>query len=277
MTRLDDITLDKDPVVGKAGFRLIGGRRKAFLHLLGRMGDPHALAASARRGLDHDGKADLLGDLHRVLGRLDHADMARHNIHFGFLGEPLGFDLVAHRLDRLRARADKGDALRLEAFCETGVLGEEAVARMNRVGSGCLHGLDDPVDQQITLRRRRRPDMKRLIRHPDMQRVFIRVGINRHRPDTHAPRGPDDAAGNLSPIGDQDFREHVRPPPPGTERRPSTSSGRTEQGNPQSKEKGELYSPVRAEPVEARLPGPEQRPSTSSGRTEKRPLVIPST
>ncbi len=32
------------------------------------VGDAHALAAAAGRCLDHDGVADLLGDLHRLVG-----------------------------------------------------------------------------------------------------------------------------------------------------------------------------------------------------------------
>jgi hypothetical protein len=41
-----------------------------------------------------------------------------------------------------------------------------------------------------------------------MRRPRVGVRINRDRRDPHAPRGADDAAGDLAAIGDQDFGEH---------------------------------------------------------------------
>ena len=49
----------------------------------------------------------------------------------------------------------------------------------------------------------------RLVRHRDMQRVAIRLGIDRDRRDPHPPRGPDDPTGDLAPIGDEDLCKHT--------------------------------------------------------------------
>ena len=55
--------------------------------------------------------------------------------------------------------ADEDDALVLDSACANScVLGQEAVARMDRLGAGLLAGRDDLVDQQVGLRRRRRAD-----------------------------------------------------------------------------------------------------------------------
>ena len=56
----------------------------------------------------------------------------------------------------------------------------------------------------------RRPDQDRLIRHLDMERVAVGLGIDRDRCNPHAPGGLDDAAGDLAAIGNQDSLEHLR-------------------------------------------------------------------
>ena len=43
-----------------------------------------------------------------------------------------------------------------------------------------------------------------------MERVTVDVAVNGHRADPHLFAGPDDPAGNFSPIGNQDFAEASR-------------------------------------------------------------------
>ena len=74
---------------------------EALLGLLGVEGDAHALAAAAGGGLDHDRIADLVGDLHGVLGVVDLADVAGHGRDLGGCGRLLALDLVAHGGDGL--------------------------------------------------------------------------------------------------------------------------------------------------------------------------------
>ena len=66
------------------------------------VGDAHALAAAAGRGLDHHRIADLVGDLFRLRVVLDHAEMAGHGRDLGGGGGALALDLVAHGGDGLR-------------------------------------------------------------------------------------------------------------------------------------------------------------------------------
>ena len=121
----------------------------------------------------------------------------------------LRLDLVAHRGDGVGIRPDEDDAGRLQRARKRLALGEEAVARMHRLGAGRLAGLDDLVDDQIALGRGRRADVHRLVRHLDMQRVAVGVGIDRDGLDAHPARGLDDPAGDLAAIGDQDALEHA--------------------------------------------------------------------
>jgi hypothetical protein len=46
------------------------------------------------------------------------------------------------------------------------------------------------------------------IRHLDMQRVLVGVGVDRDGCNAEPPRGLDDAAGDLTTVGDQYPLEH---------------------------------------------------------------------
>ena len=205
---IDDEFLDEDAVVAERRFGLGLGEAEAFGDLGFRMRDPHALAAAAGRSLDHHGVADLVGDLQRVFFVLDHAEMARHGRDPGFRGGLLGFDLVAHGGDGAGVGADENDAGLAERARKGFALGQETVAGMHRFRAGLAAGLDDPVDRKIAFGRRRRPDQNRLVRHLDMERVAVGLGIDRDGRDPHPAGGLDDPAGDLAAIGDQNSFEH---------------------------------------------------------------------
>ena len=148
---VEDELLDEDAVIaeGRLGFGLHS--RKTLFDFLVIGGDSYTLAAAARRRLDHHRIADVLRDLHRFLGALDEPHMARHSGHACFGGKLLGTDLVAHRLNGVRIRADEDDILFLQALCEGRVLGKKAEAGVNRFGAGLLHRIDDLVHDKIGL------------------------------------------------------------------------------------------------------------------------------
>ena len=211
MAGIDDEFFHENPVVAERGFRLGFRARKAFGDLLPRVGDAHALAAAARGGLDHHGIADFVGDFGCMFRALDHAEEAGDRRDFRRVSEFLRFDLVAHRPDRARVRADENDAGLGERFGKGGALGKKAIARMHRLGAGFPGRGDDLFDHEIGLGGRRRTDRHRLVGHLDVQRILVGLGINRDRLYAHAARRLDDPARDLATIGDQDFLEH-RPP-----------------------------------------------------------------
>jgi len=73
---------------------------------------------------------------------------------------------------------DEDDAVRSAGFRERLVLGQEAIARMHRLGAGSLAGGDDPVDGKIRFARRRRTDADGLVGHAHMARCPIGLGIH---------------------------------------------------------------------------------------------------
>ncbi len=117
-------------------------------------------------------------------------------------------DLVAHCGDRFGIGPDEDDAGGGQRAGEGRTLGEETVARMHRFGAARFAGRDDLVDHQIALRRRRRPDGNRGVRHLDMERIAVGFGIDRNGFNPHAACGLDDPAGDLAAIGNQDALEH---------------------------------------------------------------------
>ena len=201
--------LDEHAVVAEGGQPLALGRLEPVAHVGLAPGEPHALAAAAGRGLHHHGVADFGRDPHRVLGVVDLADEARHDRHARLPRELLRLDLVAHRRDGVGRRPDEGDARLGARFGEALPLGQEAVARVDGVRPGLLGGSQDAVGAQVALGRRRRPQPHRLVRHAHVRRALIGVGIDRHGGDPHPLGSADDPTGNLAPVRDQDFREHL--------------------------------------------------------------------
>ena len=122
VARIDDELLKKDPVVAEGVQRLGLHRRKPLGHVGVRMGHADALAAAPGARLDHDRIADLVGDLDRLLRRLDQPHMARHGRDPRLGRQLLGADLVAHGLDGLGVRPDEGDPLVPQPPREPGVL-----------------------------------------------------------------------------------------------------------------------------------------------------------
>jgi len=79
---------------------------------------------------------------------------------------------------------------------------------MHRFSAGLPTRLNDLVDQEIGLSRGSRANGRRLIRQAHMQSIPIGVRIDGNRPDTELARRLDDAASDLTPIGNQYLMEH---------------------------------------------------------------------
>ena len=76
VARVLDEFLDEDAVVAERGLGLRARALEALRHLVGRIGDAHALAAATGGGLDHYRIADLVGDADRLVAVGDLAEMA---------------------------------------------------------------------------------------------------------------------------------------------------------------------------------------------------------
>ena len=100
------------------------------------------------------------------------------------------------------------DPGRLAAPGELGVLGEEAVPGMDRLGAGPVRGLKDAIGVEVALGRGGPTDGNRFVAGPGVHRARVRLRIDRHRPDPHAPQRAHDADRDHPAVGDQDLLEH---------------------------------------------------------------------
>jgi hypothetical protein len=109
-----------------------------------------------------------------------------------------------------RRGADELDAVILDRLHEIGVLGEEAVAGVDRLRAGDLGGRQDGGHAEVAVRGGRRADADRLVGHAHMHRVGIRRGMDRDAFHAHLAGRADDAQRDLAAVGDQDLLEHRR-------------------------------------------------------------------
>ena len=106
-------------------------------------------------------------------------------------------------------RADEGDAVLVENVGEARVLGEEAVARMHRVGAGDFAGGEQGGHVEVGFARRRRPDADALVGELDVHRLPVGGRIDRDGGDAELLGRAQDAQRDLAAVGDQDFVEHA--------------------------------------------------------------------
>ena len=138
-------------------------------------------------------------------GRLGRAGHDRH--------ARLGHDLASprlrtHRFDRLRRRADEDDSGLGTGTSEIGVLSKEAVAGVDRFGTGLLGGVDDLEDVQVALGRHRGADQEGLVGLAHVRRVAVDLRVDGDRADTHLLERAGDADRDLAPVGYQHLLEH---------------------------------------------------------------------
>ncbi len=176
--------------------------------------DAHALPAAAGRRLDEKRgtkRAGALDERRRVIvldGRRRHREAALGH-------EGAGADLVAHQVDRLGGRADKGDAGRGNSPGEAGILRQEAVAGMDGTRTATPGGIDDLCPIEIGSDPCATLDPDDLVGRRQRRCTAIALMGNHDRLQAHATGGADDAQGDLAPVRDQQRverkRRHLRP------------------------------------------------------------------
>ena len=80
---------------------------------------------------------------------------------------------------------------------------------MYRLGAAVVRNLHDALELEIRLGRRRAADVMCLVRVARMNRIAVRVGVDRRGGDAQLAARPHDADGDLATIGDQDLFEKL--------------------------------------------------------------------
>src|SRR5262249_15194567 len=85
------------------------------------------------------------------------------------------------------------------------VLREEPITRMDRLGARLARGLEDLLLIEVRLRARRLADTDRLVGLAHERSLGVRRRVHRHGLDAARAAGALDTAGDLPPIGYQQF------------------------------------------------------------------------
>src|SRR3989449_9844834 len=109
---------------------------------------------------------------------LDGPGRTGHGGHFQLLRQFASRGLVAHLPDLVPARSHERDVRGADDVGEFGVLRQEAVARVNRVGPGDLRGGDDARDVEVAVARGRPADAHVVIGEPGVQAVAVRLRVD---------------------------------------------------------------------------------------------------
>ena len=191
--------------------RLASCRRERRAQVGGVVHAVHALAAAARRRLDQHGEPDVACRVDQVVVRQTRAVHSGDDRDARGLDGLLGRDLVAHRLDRRRGRADEHDPRVGAGARELGVLGQEAVPGVDGLRTDRPCGRQHGGDVEVAGRRRGRTDPHSDVRGRDVPGTHVGVAVDDRGADAHAPQRAQHPDRDLAAVGHQDRREHARP------------------------------------------------------------------
>ena len=207
MPRPGNIFLDQDLIVAECRTRLALGACDGLGELTGIADDPHSPASAAGRRLDQHRIADRVSRRLQRLRALIVAVIARHDRNAGGFHQRLGGRFRAHQADGRSRRPDENQTGIGAGLGEVGVLGEKAVARMDRLGAGGARRIDDRLDMQVAVLRRCRADEHCFVRQIDMHGIAIGIREHDDGGEAHALRRADDPARDLAAVGDQQLVE----------------------------------------------------------------------
>ena len=201
-----DELLDEDVVVAEGLLGLALHQLKGGLHLLGRVAAAHAPAAAATGGLQDHREAEAHGLLQRLVPVPQRLGAAGDDGHPAADGDLLGGQLVAHPGHGVGLGADEGDARLLAGPDEVRVLGEEAVAGVDGVHAPALGQVDDLADVQVGPQGAvLLADEVGLVGLGAEEAQGILLGVHGHGVEPQVIAGPEDADGDLAPVGGEDF------------------------------------------------------------------------
>ena len=205
VTRALEIALEDEPVVAEGPMRLASGGRQRLGQRARLADDAHALAAASGAGLDQQGIADALrlGGQRRVVLRRAVVARDRRNAVGGRAPASLG--LVAHRGDRLGRRPDPAEAGGGHVAGEVRILGEEAVAGVDRVGADARRDREDRLAVEVAR------DLVCLV-GPCRRAVVGRVDAD--DPHPQPVRGPRDPRRDLPAVRDEQGPDRSADGPP---------------------------------------------------------------
>ncbi len=211
VARVHHRLLDEHGRVAEGTLRLAHARPNRLTERLGRVDPPHTATTSTRHRLDEQRERQLRG-------RRDQGVGVRRR-----LNRPQGRDpgrprrrdrprLVAGQREDLGRRPHEGDPGSHACLRQGGVLRQEPITRVDRVGTGTHRRVDDGLRIQVGPHRvPALTDLVRLVRLQPMLRPPVLVREHGHRVRTQLVRRAKGPHRDLATVRDQQLPEHPRP------------------------------------------------------------------
>ena len=201
-----------DIAVSEGLFRLGLGGMEALNQTGVVMSDTHSPSAAARGSLDNHRILQFSGDDQRFLFGFNDSAGTGSDGNSGLAHGFTGTGFVAHGAHLFRSGTDKRDIAAFADFSEMDILGEESVARMDRIDIADFGNADDPVNQQITLIGLRRSDTDGLIGEFHRQTVLVGLGVNENGFNAELLARPDNPECNFAAVCDKHLVKHKKTP-----------------------------------------------------------------
>ena len=162
-----------------------------------------APSAAAVRALEHERVAVRVCEVEQHAHVAERMRDARHRRHLGVHGHAACADLVSQIGERARRRADPCGAGLNHLVGETRHFGEESVARVHRVGAGTPENVYEEVFVEVGVGVGVTREQECLVRHLDILRMAVLLGVHDHGGDAHFTRGAHHTQGDLAAVDDE--------------------------------------------------------------------------
>ena len=202
---LVEVLLDEALAAAECGNGLAGRRLELLGDLVAAARDLESASAAAEGSLDRDRQAVLVGEGDDLVGGLDRVQGARRKGCSHALGDVARLHLVAQCVDGCGGGADPGQARVDDGLRERRVLGEEAIARVHRVGARAARCREDLVDDEVGLGAGCSLERVGLVGQAHVARIPIGVGVDGDGSDACVFGCTDDSDCDLAAVGDQDL------------------------------------------------------------------------
>ena len=197
-----DVALDIKRAVPEGFLGLDRGALEPVRQRPGVASDDHASATAASGCFGYDRKPNPFGERDRLGGGGEFLAARRHR-DAGRPCEAAGREFVAHRLDRVRCRADEDDASLVAQGREGLTFRQEAIAGVQAIAAGRRGGVNDQACVKVRIARSRRSNHNHAVRFARRHAVAIRGRCGEHRLDAEIAGGAHDPQRDLAAIGDQ--------------------------------------------------------------------------
>ena len=208
VARVGDGLLDED---GRVAERAVGLSHRCLdgvSKLVRIIHAAHAAAAAARDGLDEDGEVERRGVPAHLVDVARRGDVGEHR-HARCPGSRHRTRLVAGQPEDVRARADERDPGGHARLRQCRVLRQEAVAGVDRLGTGMHGGLDDGLRVEVgTDGVAPLADLVGLVGLQPVLGPAVLVRKHGHGLGAELVRRPERPDRDLAPVGHQHLREH---------------------------------------------------------------------